>query len=176
MSQSTHQTNEYISLIARHQTAIYAFVRSMVTNAADAQDIAQETNIALWSSMGRFKLGTDFYAYATHIAYRKVCDHARRNKRHRSLVFDSELTEKIAATIGQIGSRNAGERASALENCIGHLSEDDRALMEQRYGERRSVRDIASGMSRSESALQNAFSKIRAKLRLCILHTLSESS
>ena len=76
MSQSTHQTNEYISLIARHQTAIYAFVRSMVTNAADAQDIAQETNIALWSSMGRFKLGTDFYAYATHIAYRQVCDHA----------------------------------------------------------------------------------------------------
>ncbi len=174
MSQSKQQTNEYISLIARHQTAIYAFVRSMVTNAADAQDIAQETNIALWSSMGRFKPGTDFYAYATHIAYRKVCGHSRRNKRHSLLVFDSELTEKIASTIGQIGSRNAEKRASALEGCIGKLNEDDRSLMEQLYGERRSVRDIASGISRSESALQNAFSKIRAKLRLCILQTLSE--
>lgn len=74
MADVSPELSEYIALISKHQTAIHAFIRSMVDTPADAEDIAQEMNIAIWSGVHRFKPGTNFYAYATRIAYSKVVD------------------------------------------------------------------------------------------------------
>jgi len=162
------ETAEYIALISKHQSAIYAFVRALVENAADAEDIVQETNIALWGSVERFEPGTNFYAYATRIAYNKVVDHSRRRKRHHPLIVDTELAEKMAASIRAVAGENPDRRLAAMENCLSKLEPKERELLEQRYQSNRTVRRIARESGRSESALQNLFSKIRNKLRICI--------
>lgn len=176
MSQVPSETAEYIALISRHQAAIYAFVRAMVPSAEDAKDIVQETNIALWSSAERFTPGTNFYAYATRIAYNKVIDHSRRRKRHHPLIVDTELAEKLAGSLQQITGATPDRRLAALEKCIDKLDDDEKELIAERYLRQRSVRSIAADQNRSESALQNLFSKIRNKVRLCIGFTLASDA
>jgi RNA polymerase sigma-70 factor (ECF subfamily) len=169
-------TTEYIALISKHQSAIYAFVRAMVDNATDAEDIAQETNIALWGSMDRFEQGTNFYAYATRIAYNKVIDHSRRRKRHHPIIVDTELAEKLAATIGEVAGEYPHRRMAVLDSCVSKLKPEERGLLEQRYEHNRTVRQIAQEAGRSESVLQNIFSRIRNKLRICIDTNLIQST
>lgn len=176
MAKINAETAEYIGLISKHQAAIYAFVRAMVPCAEDAEDIVQETNIALWSSVDRFTPGTNFYAYATRIAYNKVIDHSRRRKRHHPLIVDTELAEKLATSIQSVAGASPDRRLVALEKCLDKLDGNERELLTQRYQHNRTLRDIADLENRSESALQNLFSKIRNKLRICIESTLTRSA
>ena len=170
---NSQQQAEYIAEITRHQMAIYAFIRTMVASAADAQDILQETNIALWTSMKNFTPGTNFHAFATRIAHRRAVDHCRRNKRHRVLVFDTELAEKVAGITGSMTTEHTTAHFTALEDCVGRLTDEERKLTDLRYGERKTIREIAKATDGSESALQNTFMRIRAKLRLCIERTIA---
>jgi RNA polymerase sigma-70 factor (ECF subfamily) len=167
------ELSEFIALISKHQTAIYAFVRSMVLTPMDAEDIVQETNIALWSNMRRFRPGTNFYAYATRIAYHKVVDHARRQKRHQRVIIDSELAERLAHAVGAAAGDKPERRFVALEECLDKLPPEERSLTEQRYQHGITVRQIARQSECSESALQNQFSRIRHKLRQCVEATLA---
>ncbi len=176
MPKITPEVAEYIALISKHQPAIHAFVRAMVPSSADAEDIVQETNIALWGSVERFEPGSNFYAYATRIAYNKVVDHSRRRKRHFPLIVDTELAEKLASSIRTVAGERPDRRLTALENCLGKLAPEERTLLEQRYQRNQTIRHIAHDSGRSESALQNLFSKIRNKLRICIEHTLSQAN
>ncbi len=176
MSRIPSETAEYIALISKHQAAIYAFVRAMVPSAEDAEDIVQETNIALWTSANRFRPGSNFYAYATRIAYHKVVDHSRRRKRHHPLIVDTELAEKLAASLGEAAGGTPDRRLAALEHCVEKLDTGERGLLAQRYQRNLTVRRIARDSGRSESALQNVFSKIRHKLRLCIESTLARTA
>ncbi len=166
---------EYVQLVTRHQRDIYGFIRAMIPNASTADDLLQETNIALLKAAGRFKRGADFMPWATRIAYNKAIDHLRREKRHRGLIFNSELADKIAERIGSEPLASPA-RIHALETCLAKLSPHDRDLLEARYQGNGTVRDIAREVQRSESALQNHFGKLREMLRHCIRQTLESEA
>lgn len=163
---------EYVQLVTRHQRDIYGFIRSMVPDASTADDLLQETNIALLKSSGRFKKEAEFMPWATKTAYHKVIDHFRKEKRRNGLVFDSTLADKVAAQLGNAPAPDPA-RLDALACCLKKFPEADRSLISKRYDLGLTVRDIASTDQRSESTLQNHFSKLRAALRACIQQTLA---
>ena len=39
---------EFVRLLLRHERRIYAFIRSLLPNRDDAEDVLQETSIVLW--------------------------------------------------------------------------------------------------------------------------------
>ena len=158
---------EYVQEVTRHQRAIYGFIRSMIPDASTADDLLQETNIALLKAAPRFKTGSDFLPFATKVAHNKVIDHFRREKRHSGLIFDSALADKIAGKL-LAASPGSPARIEALEACLKRLGETDRDLLVRRYRDSETVRAIAADTGRSESALQNHLAKIRDLLRQCI--------
>lgn len=165
---------EYVQLVTRHQREIYAFIRSMIPNAATVDDLLQETNIALLKAAPRFTPEADFMPWATHIAYHKVIDHLRREKRHRGLVFDSSLADAVAARLGSTPLA-APARVEAMRGCLGKLAPADHKLLVRRYQHGETLREIARKEKRSESALQNHFGKLRQMLRRCISLTLESA-
>ena len=54
---------------------------------SEVRDIQQEVNILLWEKMDQFKLGTNFGAWACTVAYYKVLDYRKKQKKNGFLVF-----------------------------------------------------------------------------------------
>lgn len=169
-------TSEMIALLTQHQAALYAFLRALLPSAADAEDVLQETNIAIWESIARFESGTNFRAFAMKVAYHRAIDHGRTRKRSSILVFNSELIERISGTLIDDAASLESVRESDLERCLAGLSTDDRKLIRLRYYQQRTIRDLVSVTGKSETNLQYHFGRIRGLLRACIESTQAAKS
>ncbi|WP_193212200.1 sigma-70 family RNA polymerase sigma factor [Luteolibacter marinus] len=167
---------EYLQLVTRYQPALFGYIRSIAPG-ANADDILQETNLVLWEKASTFEPGTNFKAFAFRIAHFKTLEALRSSKRHSWLQFDSDLLDSIADQ--QLGQAEAAHddggmsRQTALGNCLGKLSEDDRSLVHCRYTRQQSIREISRSSGRTEGALQQVFFRIRNALRTCVERELS---
>jgi RNA polymerase sigma factor (sigma-70 family) len=71
-------------IVARHQQSVRAFLRRLGDDVADADDLAQETFLAAWSAMGRYRGQSSLRAWLCGVAYRKHLDRYRSNARARA--------------------------------------------------------------------------------------------
>jgi RNA polymerase sigma-70 factor (ECF subfamily) len=69
-------------LIDRHQQAVRGFLRRLLANAADADDIAQETFLAAWEGVRDYRGGSGVRTWLCAIAWRKAKT-AQRSWRRR---------------------------------------------------------------------------------------------
>lgn len=65
-------------LVRRHQDRVYSVALGVVRHPADAEDIAQETFIAVLRHLDTFQEGAAFTTWLHRIALRKAYDHLRR--------------------------------------------------------------------------------------------------
>lgn len=68
---------DFSRLVAAHQGALRAFLRRLCTNAAEADDLAQETFVFAWEKIAHFDPARDFRPWLFAIAWRKY----RQSKR-----------------------------------------------------------------------------------------------
>ena len=64
-------------LVQMHQQALRAFLRRLCGNAADADDLAQETFVFAWEHIGRFDTSRPFRPWLFGIAWRKYRERKR---------------------------------------------------------------------------------------------------
>jgi RNA polymerase sigma-70 factor (ECF subfamily) len=77
-------------LIDRHQQAVRGFLRRLLANAADADDIAQETFLAAWEGAARYQGGSSVRSWLCAIAWRKAKTAQRSWFRSRARETDYE--------------------------------------------------------------------------------------
>ena len=68
-------------IVGQHQQAVRSFLRRLCGNAAEADDLAQETFVAAWSALWRFKGESSLRSWLCAIAWRKHQDWARSRRR-----------------------------------------------------------------------------------------------
>jgi RNA polymerase sigma factor (sigma-70 family) len=66
------------TLIDRHQQAVRTFLRGLVANHSDADDMAQETFLAAWTQAKAFRGQGSVRSWLFSIAWRKAKDSQRR--------------------------------------------------------------------------------------------------
>ena len=71
-------------IVERHQGAVRSFLRRMTGSHAEADDLAQETFVAAWSQLARFRGEASLRTWLCGIAFRKAQDLARASGRRRS--------------------------------------------------------------------------------------------
>ena len=54
--------NDFIHEITRYQSAIAAYIRSLLPTHPDYMDILQEVNVTLWKKRAKYQLGSNFKA------------------------------------------------------------------------------------------------------------------
>jgi RNA polymerase sigma-70 factor (ECF subfamily) len=115
-------TGAFARLVDMHQHAVRAFLRRVSGSPADADDLAQETFLAAWQSIGRFDAGRSVRLWLMGIAYRKFL--AGRRSWWRRMRRDAKAIESAEQTASpQSGSDARLDVARALA-C---LPEDQRA-------------------------------------------------
>lgn len=160
--------------IAASQKVLVGYIRTLVMDVDDADDILQETNVVLWRRAGEYDPSMKFTTWACGVAKRQVLAWARDRGRDRHLFLDAALLDDLAERA--TAQADLGEaRAAALRLCLAKLTDHQRQLIRQRYHPQGSVQRMAELSGRSTNALSVALNRIRRKLQECITHTMGSA-
>jgi RNA polymerase sigma-70 factor (ECF subfamily) len=161
----------FVSLLGQHQRRLHLFVSSLVPDAADAEDILQETNLVLWREFHQFQLGTNFAAWASSVAFNQVLAWRKRRQRDR-LVFSDAFLTAVSGELRETADL-LEDRSRALAGCVERLPAHHRELLQLRYDEGMGVEAIAARLRRTTEAVYRMLSRIRHTLYDCVSRTLA---
>jgi RNA polymerase sigma-70 factor, ECF subfamily len=164
--------DQFLTLLTSHQPRLAGYLRVLVLNRADADEVLQEVNLCICQRANEFKLGTDFAAWALKIAHFYVLKWRHRQSRNR-LVFDDSLVEQLAVEIRSFDNP-AERRQSALKGCLKKLPPMEHELITQLYGDPETTpQQLADRLGRSLNAIYISVHRIRVRLFDCIQRTLA---
>lgn len=156
----------FLSLFLRSEREIFRYVAVLVPNVADAEDIVQQTAIALWEKFDAYDPNLPFTPWACRFALNKAKQWIERRQRWQALL-ENGLAEELAQRREELRPE-LEMRLKHLEGCLGKLPQDHRSLVEGFYYRRDSVEDLAKGSSRSVAAAYKALQRIRQTLQDCM--------
>ncbi len=112
-----------------------------------------------------------FWSWLTVLARSALSDQSRKRRRYLAFLdrFTSHTRVQEAASDDPEADATLG---ALLEESLGSLPLDERRLVEAKYFERRSVREMAEDLSLSEKAIESRLVRIRQKLKAALLHGL----
>jgi RNA polymerase sigma-70 factor (ECF subfamily) len=174
MKHSNPNAELFISLLARNERLLGAYVLTMVPHPSDADDILQEAKVVMWRAFDQFVPETNFTAWARKVCFNQVL--AFRKRRHRDrLDFSDAFLETVAKEIEQQTDR-LEQRERALQGCLAKLNKDHRDVLSLRYFEGLSIEEMANRLDRTTTALYRSLSRIRHALHNCITQTIAETA
>ncbi len=168
MKSHSTELQAFVKLLLAHQTALRAYIVSLMPGSDDVEDVLQDANIIIWEKMSNFQEGTNFRAWIFSIARNSVKAQFRDNKRFLSPSVDAELIQAIDEIWHQRESRDLSFRQRALDRCLEELKQKHRDLIRVRYTKGTNLEIYAQQIGRPADSLRTTLSRVRAKLRSCV--------
>src|SRR3954465_5427061 len=124
-------SEQFITLLNAAHGRLLGFLRVMLGNNADAEDVLQRASMIIWQKFSEYDRRKDFFAWASSFAFYEAKNFQRVSARSR-LHFDDELLQRMAdERIADLEHRDA--RLAAMDRCIGELDEPGRELVREFY-------------------------------------------
>ena len=162
---------DFARLFMQNQPSLLRFVRSMVPQFADAEDVLQETAVALWKKAAEYDTEQPFLPWAMQFAKYKIYQH-RRNNQNR-VVLDSDVLEFLMEE-GEGVDPILEKRRHHLAVCLKKLSDKSTSLLQLRFYEKLTVQQVAEESGISASTLYKVYYRIRDELAKCITNSMRE--
>ena len=156
----------FLSLFLRSEREIFRYVAALVPNVSDAEDIVQQTAIALWEKFDAYDPAQPFTPWACRFALNKARQWIERKQRWQTLLENGlaeELIQRREALRPEIEAR-----LKHLENCLGKLPRDQRELVEGYYYHRTGIEPLSESAGRTVQATYKALQRIRQTLLICV--------
>lgn len=157
-------------LIRNHQAGVWRYLRVLGCDAAEAEELAQETFLAVLQSPFQ-----DYHPAATAAYLRKVARNLFVSARRRVARQAPEVTLSNAEldALDTDWSRWAGQDGgeamlAALEACLQGLNERARLALDLRFRRQESRAAIAAALELSEHGAKNLLQRAKEQLRVCI--------
>jgi RNA polymerase sigma-70 factor (ECF subfamily) len=160
------RTGEFVQLLTGAQSRLYAYVCTLVGEAAGARDVLQETNLTLWDKAGEYDPARPFLPWAYRIAHLQVLAFRKRCARSR-MVFDEQLLSELAEHAAH-GDADLDLRLEALGHCMDKLPGPRREVLDRRYLHGESVDQIARRLRKAPNVVAASLYRIRKLLHECI--------
>jgi RNA polymerase sigma-70 factor, ECF subfamily len=156
----------FLSLFLRSEREIFRYVAVLVPNVADAEDIVQQTALALWEKFEAYDPNQPFTPWACRFALNKARQWIERRQRWQALL-QGGLAEELVQRREELRPE-LERRLRHLEGCVGKLPEDQRSIVEGYYYHRTGIEKVAESSGRTVEATYKALQRIRNALQICI--------
>lgn len=155
----------FVSLFEADRNRLYSYIFAFMSNTAATDDIFQETSMVLWREFQKFQPGTSFSKWANGIAFNRIREYRRKNKKY-AVGFSEEMLESLA----EIAEKNSDEenKWQKLQDCRKSLPDHTQSLYEDFYVKNFKAQQIADNSGRSIFAIRKAIHKLRKKLFDCV--------
>ena len=165
-----NKTDDFVNLLMKKQMRIYAFILSMVRNFQDADDIFQDTVNTMWQKYPESKPVQDFVSWGIQVAYYKILDHYKKQKRNSHVHFDSQLSEKVVSA-AKNASLDHDDRIEQLRKCLKKLGPRAKKVVELRYYQDLKPQQISVLLGLSILNVYKMMSRIHSQLVNCVKGT-----
>ena len=160
-------TDTYVEMFTAAQAQLYNYIYSLTGRVDQAKDILQETNRKLWQLRDEFEHSREFLPWSCTVAYNQVRAARSKTKRERLVFQDDDVVHALANE--QVSwSGRSDERETALEQCLGSLSEKQRKIVSKYYKDGFTMEEVGSSLQRSAGAIAVSLHRIRLVLADCI--------
>ncbi len=171
LSEPEHRA-AFARLFAQHDRWLFAYLVSLLGNAAHAEEVFQEVCVVLWREYESFRLGTDFVRWVSVIAHNQVHRFRRQQRRVGPQLSDATVDLLAQDAVDRVDLLES--RRDALHNCLEKLPAGDRQLVRHCYGDSRvSFKAAADELGRPANSVYKAMNRIRRALYNCIERTLA---
>ncbi len=127
---------------------VYAYVAGRVHDRCEAEDVTSEVFRQALANLGRFEWrGVPFAAWLFRIARNEIADRAKRAAREQGAPAD-EPGEDLEPALERI------EELGRLYEQVRQLPANQRRVIEMRFAQEKSIREIAAELGRSEGAVK----------------------
>jgi RNA polymerase sigma-70 factor (ECF subfamily) len=173
------------ALMRRHNRRLYRAARSLLRDAAEAEDAVQEAYLAAYRSLGSFRGDASLATWLTRIVVNECMARLRRQSRRNNIL---PIAASRGADFGETDTvdqappprdQETPERSLAraelrvlLERRIDGLPEDFRAVFVLRSVEELSVEETAVSLGIPESTVRTRHFRARSLLRESIAQDL----
>jgi RNA polymerase sigma-70 factor (ECF subfamily) len=160
----------YRELSRRHLPAMLGLARRVLGNAADAEDVAQEAMLRVWTHAPRWQPLAAFRTWLTRVVVNLCLD----RKRRRPWVALEAAGEIVDPTPGVTETAEQGERERGLANAIAELPARQRTAIVLTYSEGMSNAQVADILSTSVSAVETLLIRGKQNLRARLSHLIGQ--
>jgi RNA polymerase sigma-70 factor (ECF subfamily) len=166
----------YSELVNLYQRRVYSIAFSMLKNADDAMDVAQDAFVKVYRYINNFKGTSSFYTWLYRIVVNLCIDHMRRAGKMGNAEFDEKFHDRFidesAGTVMSTGLNNhpgknvsRKELANLIDAAIGELPPYHRAVIVMREVEGMSYTDMARALKVSKGTIMSRLHHARQKLQ-----------
>ena len=169
-------TDAYAGIVRSTQAKVLGLCMSLLGNASEAEDAAQEIFIKAYQSLRSFQGGSSFSTWLYRIAANHCKDLLRKRSRQRTESLDA-LIETSGETVQKSWEpasdpiRNA-EAADLVEKLLSTLSPDERVILTLRETQGLSYQEIAQTLGCSLDAVKSRLRRAREALEEKARHLL----
>ncbi len=171
-------------VVRRYRTPITNFVYRMLNDYEMAIDLAQETFVRIYTSIGRYEANYSFSTYIYRIASNLAISEIRKRKRRKVVSLfgmftgdDGEPIEHDPPDKRQLAEDALleDERKRAVRRAISSLPEKYRTALVLRDIEDHSYEEIAAILDLSEGTVKSRINRARNLLREKLEHVLGST-
>jgi len=149
-------------LFARHRTRVHRFVLRRVRSDGLAEELVNETFLAVWQQAGRFEGNSSATTWMLAIAHNKAVSALRKRR-------EETLDEGVAEAIPDGGDSPETSfakvgKAGILRACLDRLPDEQRVVMDLVYYHEQSVKEVAEVLAIPENTVKTRMFYARKKL------------
>jgi RNA polymerase sigma-70 factor (ECF subfamily) len=163
---TTVAQQQFLSLFLRSEREIFRYVAALVPNVTDAEDIVQQTAMALWEKFDSYDPTQPFTPWACRFALNKTRQWIERRQRWQALLAGG-LAEELAQRRDELRPE-LEIRLKHLEGCLSKLPEKQRLLVEGYYYRRDEIEALAEHSGRTVAATYKMLQRVRHILQTCV--------
>src|ERR1700724_2380000 len=133
------QAEAFDEVVTRYRTRVFAMIYNMVHNEQDAWDLAQESFVKAWKSIGRFRGKSSFYTWIYRIVMNVTIDWLRKRQiKAGGAEFDDSIQLKDIAPASKTVPNadplphqrmERGEIRARIDKAIPQLATQHRAVI-----------------------------------------------
>jgi RNA polymerase sigma-70 factor, ECF subfamily len=159
-----------VRLIQTYQAGIWRYLRAMGCETALADDLTQDTFLAVLKRPFQDVSPAATTAYLRKTALNMLISHERRAGKVRA----TENIEQLDQTWARWAGDDDGEVVlDHLRDCLGHLTDRARLALEMRFRGEHSREDIAAALDITPHGAKNLMQRAKLQLRECIERKLT---
>ena len=155
-------------LVRLHEGWVRGFLRSRIHDWAAADDLAQDVFVTAFRRIKTYTTGASFEGWLRGIAVNHLRNFVRK-RREQCIGGNDELQALIDRGANAfLATGDESGALDALHKCLGKIDGPSRDLLNQRYVNGKTVREIAAECGKGYSALTMHLHRLRELLAECV--------
>lgn len=171
------ETEAFDTLVTRYRQRTYSMIYNMVHNEQDAWDLAQDSFVKAWKSIGRFRGQSSFFTWLYRIVMNVTIDSLRKKQIQGGTEFDDQIGLQNIDPASHTAPKSEPLPAKKLEHAeirqridaaIARLSPEHRAVILMRETDGLQYEEIAAVLDCSLGTVMSRLFYARKKLQVML--------